>query len=128
MGGCFMPNSGCHCGIAEGACLRDFPNATWSYLCHKCLETDFDDSDPEVTKEAEEQNVSDPEVTKAAEEKKDTLTVPAIIIATAIIASGCMVSLTVGVLWYRHANKRSNTDGAASVGTMVVGYPVDYSS
>merc|ERR1712048_382231 len=106
-----MPNSGCHCGIAEGACVRDFPNATWSYLCHECLETDFDDSDPQVP--------------KTDEEKNSSLTVPAIIIATAIVVVGCMISITIAIVWSRRAGKRSNANSGMPAGTMVVGYPAD---
>ena len=30
------PESGCHCGIYEGACKLDFPDATWSHQCFEC--------------------------------------------------------------------------------------------
>ena len=38
--GCYVPGSGpesgCHCGIYEGACKLDFPDATWSHQCFEC--------------------------------------------------------------------------------------------
>lgn len=40
--GCYVPGngpeSGCHCGIYEGACNLDFPDATWSHQCFECEE------------------------------------------------------------------------------------------
>ena len=47
--GCFVPGSGpesgCHCGLYEGACKLDFPDATWSHQCFECEEDQEDQKD-----------------------------------------------------------------------------------
>merc|ERR1719272_2874488 len=90
--GCFMPGSGCHCDLAEGACKRDFPAATWSNKCHEC-------------------NNIDPTSDEASEKKDDdgnSMVLLAVVISTSALACSCLLAVSVGLMFSMKTKQHKN--------------------
>jgi hypothetical protein len=91
--------------IAEGACARDFPEATWSHQCHECSNVDF-----EPVEQKKPENEEEPDIALA------------VVIAIAA-TTGLAVIVIVGCLW-RMRRKLFGGSGTASDVAVVVGKPV----
>jgi hypothetical protein len=103
--GCYIPGSGCHCTIPEGACQRDFPSATWSNQCHECNPT------------------SDPTQKASADDNDDSILVVAIVSSASVLFLAFAI---VGFVLYRmRASNGKPVDAPPSV---VVGVPANENS